>query len=96
MDGSVVDPAGNPVSGARVIPAGGISGITAADGTFSLANVTTLFDSSASVSMTIVGEFFQGISSLVPPVPHGITEVGQFMIMPFEIDEGGGGPEVPV
>lgn len=89
--GRVVDPAENPVSGAHVITAGGISGTTAADGTFSLANVPTLFDSSVSASITIVGEFFQGISPLVPPFPQGITDVGQFMIMPprddYEIDE---------
>ncbi len=79
--GTVVDPNGIPVSGAQVITAGGISGTTAADGTFSLANVPTLFDSSASASATINLEVFQGNSLLVPAVPQGITDVGQLMLM---------------
>lgn len=79
--GIVVDPSGIPVSGAQVITAGGISGTTAADGTFTLANVPTLFDSSASVTATINGEVFQGTSALVPTLPQGITDVGQLMVI---------------
>jgi len=85
--GTVVDSNGIPVAGAQVITAGGVSGATGIDGTFSLANVPTLFDSSASATLTRNGAVSKGSSLLVPSVPQGITDVGQFSIVTPDICE---------
>ncbi len=78
--GTVVDPDGLPFSGAQVITAGGVSGTTGLDGTFSLPNVPTIFDSSASATITFDGDEYKGSSLLVTAVPQGITDVGQFTL----------------
>ncbi|HVG07450.1 MAG TPA: Ig-like domain-containing protein [Thermoanaerobaculia bacterium] len=75
--GRVVDEEGNPVAGATVTADTGLSGATAADGTFSIAGLPTIQGAiSVSASATVAGEVLSGRSDPKEPVPGGVTDFG--------------------
>lgn len=75
--GTVLDRNGNPVAGATVATFGGLSAITQADGSFSIANVSTVQgDIVVTASATVNGVALRGASSAVAPVRGGTTDVG--------------------
>ena len=76
--GTVVDRDGIPVSGAEVTTNGGVSGVTAADGSFSIPDVRTILgDIKLNATFnTIDNTLFIGMSAGVPPVSGGITDIG--------------------
>lgn len=82
--GSVVDGEGSPVVGASV-NCRSLAGSTVSDGSFSIAGVpTTLGDVRCRSRFTdAAGQGFTGVSALVPPVPAGVTDVGQIVLEPF-------------
>jgi len=79
--GTVVDSNGNPVPGAAITLLGGFSTTTEANGNFSISGVPTV-DGSLYVlaNATINGVMVGGTSSVVPPVPGGITNVGTIVL----------------
>jgi hypothetical protein len=79
--GRAVDPDGNPVAGAEVSVNGGLGGLTEVDGTFSIPGVPTILgDIRAAASAEIGGKLFRGKSDPTPPVPAGVTDVGDVVL----------------
>lgn len=75
--GRVVDASQNPIAGATVTTMGGLSSTTQADGTFSIAGVSTIQGNVVvSASATVNGTTFRGVSSAFPPVRGGTTDIG--------------------
>lgn len=80
--GTVVDPNEIPVLGATVTTTDGRSGVTASDGSFSIAGVKTILGL-MQVKATFTapdGKILKGTSAAVPVVPAGITDVGQIRL----------------
>lgn len=76
--GRVVDPDGNPVADAELTVNGGLGGLSEVDGTFSLPGVPTILgDIQVEASAVIDGKVFRGDSDPTPPVPAGVTDVGE-------------------
>lgn len=75
VTGFVVDSEGNPVAGATVTTLGGLSAITAPDGSFSIPGVPTISGISVSATANIGGQVLSGVSQTVSPVPGGITAI---------------------
>ncbi len=80
--GTVVDEVGTPVSGAQVQAAGGPTGTTASDGTFTLTAVpfTTLTSMQVATNIMQNGQQVTGLSAPVLAVPSGITDVGSIIL----------------
>ena len=77
VTGQVVDSNQNPIAGATVTTLGGLSATTQADGTFSIAGVSTVQGNIVvTASATVNGTSFRGFSTAVPPVRGGTTDVG--------------------
>ena len=78
--GTVVDEASNPVEGATV-DADGLTATALADGSFSIPNVPTIQgDIVVSAEATVGGTTLRGTSAALPPVPGGITDVGEIVV----------------
>jgi hypothetical protein len=86
--GSVTTADGAPVAGATVA-VGARSGVTNADGTFSIAGVPTVAAQiAASASFTAPdGSVLTGVSAGRPPVRGGITDVGTIVVTSAVISE---------
>jgi hypothetical protein len=81
VTGTVVDTNHNPVAGATVTTAGGLSGTTQADGTFSIPDVPTVsITIVVNATETVNGVSLRGTSIAVPPVRAGTTNVGTIII----------------
>lgn len=81
VSGRVVDKNGLPIFEASVTTTGGRSGLTAVDGTFSITDVpTALGDIMVTASGLVNGTLLKGRSGSVPPVPRGITNVGDIKL----------------
>lgn len=77
--GHVVDTSNNPVASATVV-CSGVSGISASDGSFSIASVPTVSGVVACIaSATSAGLALSGAASAIP-VPGGTTSVGNIVI----------------
>jgi hypothetical protein len=75
--GRVVDQDGNGIAGASLTTNGGLMGATAADGSFSIANVPTNLGNVAVAAVFDTAEgTLTGSSASVPVVPGGMTDVG--------------------
>lgn len=75
--GKVVDPSGNNVAGAAVTVNQGGTGVSAADGSFSISGVPTVRGNIvASVTATIGGKSLKGTSTALPPNPGAVTDLG--------------------
>lgn len=81
VSGTVVDPDGNPVPDATVEILNVVSGVSAPDGSFLFAGLGTV-SGNFQVKATGMVEGFQvvGTSALFPPVPNGVTDVGQIQL----------------
>ncbi len=81
VTGTVVDGSHNPVAGATVTAAGGLTATTQSDGTFSIASVPTVSGSIiVNAAETVNGVQLRGSSFAVPPVRGGTTNVGTVVI----------------
>jgi len=79
--GRVLDSKQNPVAGATVKTAGGISSTTANDGTFLIPGVATVLGPiNVTATATIGGVQRSGVSVSVQPVVGGTTNVGDIVI----------------
>lgn len=78
--GRVLDSDGNPVAGATVVCLG-VSGFTAADGTFLLTSIPTLQGEVQCVATAIInGQNMGGGSPAVPPVQGGTSIMGDIVL----------------
>jgi hypothetical protein len=88
LTGRVIDPSGNPVSGAAV-SALSVSGLTLADGTFTLPGLPTIHGRlSVTAIGTVNGVTLAGFSDPVAPVIGGATNVGTIQIIPKPVITG--------
>jgi len=91
--GQVIDARdGTPIAGAQVMAPGGRTGITGADGRFHISGVATVLGDlilNAS-NRRPDGSGTLGASAAVPPVPGGVTDVGEIRVrdVRFETDYG--------
>jgi hypothetical protein len=75
--GSVLDAERNPVEGAALSTNGGVTGVSLADGSFSLPGVPTILGAiTVHATALIDGSEASGISQAVAPVPGGTTDAG--------------------
>ena len=83
VSGLVVDGNANPVSGAAVTVNGGLTGVTGADGRFTIASVPTVLGNIvANATATDAGNnTLQGSSAGMAPVRGGITDVGTISLV---------------
>jgi hypothetical protein len=82
VKGRVLDTSGNPAAGANV-SSEGKPGVTAVDGTFTLAGLSTIKGLIAvSASSTIGGIPLFGLSAAIAPVLGGVTNVGDIRLAP--------------
>ena len=92
VSGLVVNDVGTPVSGAQVVTAGGVQGVTGIDGRFSIANVPTVLGNIvAFATSTDAGNNpLSGSSAAFVPVRGGSTDVGTVSLIAarFETDYG--------
>lgn len=91
VTGKVLDTNQNPVAGATVTTLGGLSAVTQPDGTFTIANVSTVQGNIVvNATGTVNGITVRGTSSSVPPVRGGTTDVGVIVATQavFETDFG--------
>lgn len=81
VSGTVVDPDGNSVSGATIEISNFVVGVTAPDGSFLFSGIGTVNGIIQVKAMGLI-EGFQsiGLSLRVPPVPNGVTDVGQITL----------------
>ncbi|MFL6234950.1 MAG: Ig-like domain-containing protein [Thermoanaerobaculia bacterium] len=101
--GRVVDSAGNPLAGATVKANGGVTATAAGDGTFSIPGVPTIRGPiTVSATATVAGTLLSGRSAPTPPVPGGVTQVGDVAVRSratvgyYDLDWNGGNPaQVP-
>ena len=79
--GTVVDHDGNAVSGATIEILNSVVGVTASDGSFLFSGIATVLGN-IQVKATGLVEGFQtiGLSAMFPPVPNGVTNVGQIQL----------------
>ena len=81
--GRVIEINGNPIADASVTMTGGLSSTTALDGTFSIPNVPTVFANvQVRAAALINGMKLAGISSVVPAVRGGTTNIGDLTLSP--------------
>lgn len=81
VTGIVVDTNQNPVAGATVATTGGLSTITQADGSFSIANVSTVLGGIiVNATASVNGVSLRGSSVAVQPVRGGTTNVGTITV----------------
>jgi hypothetical protein len=86
--GNVTDVSGNGIAGASLTTNGGLTGVTAEDGSFSIPNVpTNLGDVAVGAAFTTSEGTLTGSSASVPPVPGDVTNVGTIVIFPVQQDE---------
>lgn len=79
--GRVLDRDQNPVSGALVTANGGKTSVSGADGTFSISAVPTILGNIVvSATITVDGKTLSGRSAGIPPVPSGVTNVGDILV----------------
>lgn len=79
--GRVLDGDSNPVAGAAVTTSSLQTGVTNADGTFSIAGVPTVVGNIiVTASATIDGKQLRGSSASFAPVPGGATNVGDIIV----------------
>lgn len=86
--GRVLDINGHPIAGAIVTLSNeqGISGLTDADGIFSISGVPTVHgDIEVIVNVTVNGALLRGWSIGISPVPGGITEFGDVSAKEYEL-----------
>ncbi len=80
--GRTVDATGHPLVGAQVY-AGDLRTLSGVEGEFSFVDYPTIGDFSFSASAVVNGFVLQGfLTSPVPPVPAGITEIGDLVLIP--------------
>jgi hypothetical protein len=81
VTGRVIDKSLNPVADANVTTTGGLLAVTGVDGSFTIAGEpTVLGDIAVSASGLVNGVRLTGRSGAVPPVPSGVTNVGDITI----------------
>jgi hypothetical protein len=82
--GFVLDQNNSPVSGATVTAPGGLTGTTAANGSFSIPGVPTVLGNiQVNASFTPAGgSTLSGVSASVAPVLGGVTNVGTIQLIP--------------
>ncbi len=87
VTGRVVDSGGSPVSGATVTTLGSRSSTTAADGSFSIAQVPTVAGNIqvTATFITLSGATLAGQSITVPPIRLGLTNVGTITVVPYPV-----------
>jgi hypothetical protein len=79
--GKVIDRSLNPVAGATVTTTGGLSGTTATDGSFSIADEPTVLGNIVVTASGLVnGSRLTGKSGGAPAVPSGVTNVGDIRL----------------
>ena len=91
--GTVVDPDGNPVSGATVTVLNNLSTVTDSNGVFSIPDVPTVLDIGVNATAKIARFQFSGSVAGVLPVRGGITDVGQVVILPEPDTDSDGMPD---
>jgi hypothetical protein len=80
--GRVLDRDQNPVPGAVVTTNGQKTATTGADGRFSISSVPTILGNIVvSANATVNGKALSGRSANFPPVPRGVTDVGDILII---------------
>ena len=77
LSGSVVDITGEPVAGALVTATATISGVTDANGLFTLSGVSTANDVQARATAAFDGRALHGTSVITPPVSGGVDAGGR-------------------
>ena len=96
--GTVVDPTGAGVEGA-LIEVAGVSELAGPDGTFSIFDVPTIFETiHATAVADIGGEAIGGRSRSVIPVRGGITDVGEILLLEnsaLDLDGSGDYVDIP-
>ena len=81
VTGRVINFANQPVGGATVTVFGQFSAQTSPDGTFSIVNVPTSQGLiSATATAIVESQELRGASSAVPPIPDGVTNVGNILL----------------
>jgi len=81
--GTVVDTAQNPVNGAVVTTLNNLSSTTGVDGSFTIVDVPTILgDVQVTATAPIDAQQVVGVSLLFPPIPNGVTDVGQITLPP--------------
>ncbi|MBE7500736.1 MAG: Ig-like domain-containing protein [Verrucomicrobiales bacterium] len=79
--GRVLDEAGDPVEGATAVVFENSTGISSADGRFSIPGVSTIRGNIVVGATATVGEvLLSGSSGPMPPVVGGVTDVGDFIV----------------
>ena len=90
ITGRVQDAAGGLVAGANIyVTKSGLSGVSAVDGRFSIADVSTILgDLIVRASGIINSQTVYGRSAFVTPVQGGTTDVGNLILNPFPLFSG--------
>ncbi len=89
VSGKVVDGQNNSVGGATVTTVGSLSSTTAADGSFSIAHVSTIRGNIVVVAFVTNGASgLAGVSGSFPPVRGGVTNVGAITVLPVPVISG--------
>ena len=79
--GTVLDEGGNPLTGATVTTDRGLTATSLADGSFSIANVPTIYgDIQLTATADIGGKAYSDSSAFVAVVPAGFTDIGNVII----------------
>jgi len=87
VTGLVTDAASppNPVAGATITAPGGLTGVTGADGRFSIPNVPTVLGNIfVTANATVGNNALTGSSLAVPPNRGGVTDVGTISLIPAQ------------
>ncbi len=81
VSGTVVDHDGNAVADATIEILNSVVGVTTADGSFLFSGIATVLGN-IQVKATGLVEGFQtiGVTAMFPPVPNGVTNVGQIQL----------------
>ncbi|NCO22571.1 MAG: hypothetical protein GW905_11370, partial [Rhodobacterales bacterium] len=81
VTGRVVDGSGDVKASAPVTVTGGYTGVTAADGTFSIPDVSTIIGNLRVDTRVLSGTvYLKGSSTPIPPVRAGTTDVGDIFV----------------
>jgi hypothetical protein len=82
VTGRVLDENGNAIVGAQISVTGDVSGVSTANGNFSIAGVSTILGGIvASATTEVSGVELRGSSLPVPPVRGGTTSVGELRLV---------------